>query len=49
MLMGKASGRPAVLVRGLVTAPAPGTLHALVRVPEQDVFRTEVDADGVVR
>jgi coenzyme F420-0:L-glutamate ligase/coenzyme F420-1:gamma-L-glutamate ligase len=49
MLMGKASGRPAVLVRGLVTAPAPGTLHSLVRVPEQDVFRAEVDADGVVR
>jgi hypothetical protein len=37
------------LVRGLVTAPSPGTLHALVRTPEQDVFRAEVDADGVVR
>ncbi len=48
MLMGKASGRPAVLVRGLVTAPSPGTLDALVRTPEQDVFRAQVDADGVV-
>jgi coenzyme F420-0:L-glutamate ligase / coenzyme F420-1:gamma-L-glutamate ligase len=48
MLMGKSSGRPAVLVRGLVTAPAPGSLHALVRREDQDVFRAAVDADGVV-
>ena len=48
MLMGKASGRPAVLVRGLSTAPSPGTLHALVRRPEHDVFRAEVDEHGVV-
>lgn len=48
MLMGKASGRPAVMVRGLATAPAPGTLHALVRRPDQDVFRAQVDEHGVV-
>ena len=30
MLMGKASGRPAVLVRGLATAPAPGRPGAAV-------------------
>ncbi len=49
MLMGKASGRPAVLVRGLCTPPAPGTLRALVRDPDHDVFRAQVGADGVVR
>lgn len=48
MLIGKASGRPAALVRGLRTAPAPGCLHDLVRREDQDVFRARVDADGVV-
>lgn len=48
MLMGKSSGRPAVLLRGLTTAPAPGSLHDLVRPEDQDVFRAQVDEDGVV-
>ena len=48
MLIGKSSGRPAALVRGLRTAPAPGSLHDLVRREDQDVFRARVDADGVV-
>jgi coenzyme F420-0:L-glutamate ligase / coenzyme F420-1:gamma-L-glutamate ligase len=48
MLMGKASGRPAVRVRGLATSPAPGSLGSLVRREDQDVFRARVDADGVV-
>ena len=48
MLIGKSSGRPAALVRGLVTAPAPGTLRDLVRREDQDVFRARVDDDGVV-
>lgn len=48
MLMGKASGRPAVLVRGLRTAPAPGSLDSLVRREDQDVFRARTDDDGVV-
>ena len=39
MLMGKASGRPAVLVRGLSTHPGPGTTASLVRDPEHDLFR----------
>ncbi len=49
MLMGKASDRPAVLVRGLATTSSPGSIHDLVRDPAHDVFRSEVDADGVVR
>jgi len=48
MLIGKASGRPAALVRGLRTAPAPGTSRDLVRRDDQDVFRAPVGADGVV-
>lgn len=48
MLIGKSSGRPAALVRGLVTAPAPGTSRDLVRREDQDVFRARVDDDGVV-
>ncbi|MSO44696.1 MAG: coenzyme F420-0:L-glutamate ligase [Thermoleophilia bacterium] len=48
MLMGKSSGRPAVLVRGLTTTPSPGSLTSLVRTESQDVFRAPTDADGVV-
>ncbi len=48
MLIGKSSGRPAALVRGLVTAPAPGTSRDLVRREDQDVFRARVGDDGVV-
>jgi coenzyme F420-0:L-glutamate ligase/coenzyme F420-1:gamma-L-glutamate ligase len=48
MLIGKSSGRPAALVRGLRTAPAPGTSRDLVRREDQDVFRAPVGADGVV-
>ncbi len=48
MLIGKSSGRPAALVRGLVTAPSPGTSRDLVRREDQDVFRARVDDDGVV-
>ncbi len=48
MLIGKASGRPAVLVRGLHTAPAPGCVGDLVRREDQDVFRARVGDDGVV-
>jgi F420-0:gamma-glutamyl ligase len=48
MLIGKSSGRPAALVRGLRTAPSPGSLHDLVRREDQDVFRAPIDADGVV-
>lgn len=48
MLIGKSSGRPAALVRGLRTAPAPGSLHDLVRREDQDVFRARVDAHGAV-
>ncbi len=48
MLIGKASGRPAALVRGVCTAPAPGRLDDLVRRRDQDVFRSSADAHGVV-
>jgi coenzyme F420-0:L-glutamate ligase/coenzyme F420-1:gamma-L-glutamate ligase len=39
ILMGKAAGLPAVAVTGLATRPAPGGAGALVRAPEQDLFR----------
>jgi coenzyme F420-0:L-glutamate ligase / coenzyme F420-1:gamma-L-glutamate ligase len=39
ILMGKAAGLPAVVVSGLSTRPAPGGAAALVRAPEQDLFR----------
>ena len=39
ILMGKAAGMPAVVVSGLSTRPAPGGAAALVRAPEQDLFR----------
>ncbi len=39
MLMGKASGRPAILMRGIATGPGPGTIASLVRDPAQDLFR----------
>jgi coenzyme F420-0:L-glutamate ligase/coenzyme F420-1:gamma-L-glutamate ligase len=39
ILMGKAAGLPAVAVRGIATRPAPGGAAALVRAPEQDLFR----------
>ena len=48
MLIGKSSGRPAALVRGLRTAPAPGSSADLVRREDQDVFRARVDEHGVV-
>ncbi len=48
MLIGKSSGRPAALVRGLGTSPAPGSAADLVRRQDQDVFRARVDEDGVV-
>jgi len=48
MLIGKSSGRPAALVRGLLTPPAPGTSRDLVRREDQDVFRAPVDDEGVV-
>lgn len=43
MLMDKGGGYPVVVVRGVQTSPAPGTVNDLVRDPEQDLFR----GDGV--
>jgi coenzyme F420-0:L-glutamate ligase/coenzyme F420-1:gamma-L-glutamate ligase len=39
ILMQKAAGLPAIAVSGLATRPAPGTAAALVRAPDQDLFR----------
>ena len=48
MVIGKSSGRPAALVRGLTSAPAPGSARDLVRREDQDVFRARTDEFGVV-
>jgi coenzyme F420-0:L-glutamate ligase / coenzyme F420-1:gamma-L-glutamate ligase len=42
MLMGKAAGLPAVVVRGVETEWAPGSAAELLRDPAQDLFRDEV-------
>ncbi len=39
LLMEKASGVPAVLIRGYVYKPAPGTAKTLIRPAEADLFR----------
>lgn len=41
ILMDKGGGYPVVIVRGVVTAPAPGTVADLVRAEEHDLFRTD--------
>lgn len=41
ILMDKGGGYPVVLVRGVATAPAPGTVGDLVRAEEHDLFRTD--------
>lgn len=41
ILMDKGGGYPVVLVRGVDTQPAPGTVDDLVRAEEHDLFRTE--------
>jgi coenzyme F420-0:L-glutamate ligase/coenzyme F420-1:gamma-L-glutamate ligase len=40
LVMGKAEGIPAAVVRGLRPAAAPGLASDLVRPPEEDLFRT---------
>lgn len=39
ILMEKGGGYPVVVVRGVATTPAPGTVHDLVRAAEHDLFR----------
>lgn len=39
VLMGKASGTPVVVISGVMTSPAPGTVGTLLRDPEHDLFR----------
>jgi len=39
LLMEKASGVPAVLIRGYAYKPAPGTAKTLIRAAEADLFR----------
>jgi len=39
LLMGKAAGTPAVVISGVATSPAPGTVATLLRKPEHDLFR----------
>jgi coenzyme F420-0:L-glutamate ligase/coenzyme F420-1:gamma-L-glutamate ligase len=48
MLMHKAAGLPAVVVSGVPTRPAPGGADALVRAPDQDLFRDPAPALGAV-
>jgi coenzyme F420-0:L-glutamate ligase/coenzyme F420-1:gamma-L-glutamate ligase len=39
ILMGKADGRPVVVISGVDTVPAPGEVGVLLRRPEHDLFR----------
>ncbi len=39
ILMGKAAGTPVVIISGVGTAPAPGSVAGLLRKPEHDLFR----------
>ncbi len=39
ILMGKAAGAPVVVISGVPTTPAPGTVAGLLRKPEHDLFR----------
>ncbi len=39
LLMGKSAGCPVVLIRGFEWQTAEGSAHALIRRPEQDLFR----------
>ena len=39
ILMGKADGTPVVIISGVDTAPAPGSVAGLLRRPEHDLFR----------
>jgi coenzyme F420-0:L-glutamate ligase/coenzyme F420-1:gamma-L-glutamate ligase len=39
MLMDQGGGVPVVIVRGLTTAPAPGSIDELIRAEEHDLFR----------
>ena len=41
MLMDKGGGFPVILVRGVETDPSPGTVRALIRDEENDLFRAE--------
>ena len=43
ILRDKGGGHPVVVVRGVATTPAPGTVAALVRAPAHDLFR---DCEG---
>jgi coenzyme F420-0:L-glutamate ligase/coenzyme F420-1:gamma-L-glutamate ligase len=47
-LMGKAAGTPAVVVSGVTTRPGPGGAQALLRPPEQDLFRAGGAAGDLV-
>lgn len=47
ILMDKAGGHPAVLVRGVETQWAPGTARELVRDPAHDLFRDELAIGGL--
>jgi coenzyme F420-0:L-glutamate ligase/coenzyme F420-1:gamma-L-glutamate ligase len=39
LLMGKAAGTPVVVISGVATMPAPGSVGGLLRKPEHDLFR----------
>jgi coenzyme F420-0:L-glutamate ligase / coenzyme F420-1:gamma-L-glutamate ligase len=39
ILMGKADGTPVVIVSGIPSVPAPGSVRGLLRRPEHDLFR----------
>ncbi len=39
VLMGKAAGTPVVVISGVPTSPAPGTVGTLLRDPDHDLFR----------
>jgi coenzyme F420-0:L-glutamate ligase/coenzyme F420-1:gamma-L-glutamate ligase len=44
LVMGKADGVPVAIVRGVSASGDPAPASALVRPPEEDLFRTSVDA-----
>lgn len=46
ILMDKGGGHPVVVVRGVATTPAPGTVHDLVRAAEYDLFRGTDNGGG---
>ncbi len=45
MVMDKGGGHPVVVIRGVDTTPAPGTMRDLVRAEEHDLFRRDAPKD----